>query len=56
MNFKFPILLAIAILPALACSRLGFFPTPTSLPLPADLATTPLPDGSQPGKLEATCP
>jgi hypothetical protein len=26
MNFKFPILLAIAILPALACSRLGFFP------------------------------
>ncbi|MFO7624609.1 MAG: hypothetical protein R6V73_09680 [Anaerolineales bacterium] len=54
MNFKSPILLIIAILPALACSRLGLFPTPTPLPLPADLATTPLPDGSQPGKLEAT--
>jgi hypothetical protein len=44
----------IAILPGMACSRLGLFPTSTPLPLPADLATTPIPIDSQRGGLEAT--
>jgi hypothetical protein len=42
----------IAILPAMACSRLGLFPTPAPLPQPADLATMSLPQGSQAGGLE----
>lgn len=43
----------IAFLPLTACYRLGILPTATPLPLPTELATTPLPQGSQPGGLEA---
>ena len=38
----------------LACNRLSIFPTATPLPLPTELATTPIPEGSQLGGLEAT--
>ena len=37
----------------LACNRLSILPTASSLPLPTELATTPIPAGSQPGGLEA---
>lgn len=39
--------------PVLACSSLGVLPTTTPLPLPAELATTPLPSQAQLGGLEA---
>lgn len=45
------VLLAL-LLSILACSGPGLLPTATPLPRPAELATTPLPEGSQSGGLE----
>jgi hypothetical protein len=47
------LLLIITFLPLTACHRLGIWPTATPLPLPTELATTPLPQGSRPGGFEA---
>lgn len=38
----------------LACTWLGVIPAATPLPLPTELATTPLPEGGQLGELEVT--
>jgi hypothetical protein len=55
-NFLIPILVYLLLI---ACDRLSILPTATPLPLPTELATTPLPQGralpqgSEPGTLDA---
>lgn len=46
--------LTVAVLPLIACSRMGILPSATPLPLPTEMATSPLPPGVQPGDLDAT--
>jgi hypothetical protein len=54
LMLKLRILLVVIVTAMLACSRLGILPSATPLPLPTELATTPQPEGSQLGGLEAT--
>lgn len=46
------LVLFMLLFPILACSGPELIPTATPLPQPAELATTPLPEGGQPGGLE----
>lgn len=46
--------LALALMPLAACLRPNFLPTATPLPLPTELATTPLPPAARPGGLDMT--
>lgn len=54
LALRLRILLFVIVTAVLACSRLSILPSATPLPLPTELATTPLPEGSQLGGLEAT--
>jgi hypothetical protein len=54
LKFRIVLILMAIQIPVLACTLFGVLPTATPLPLPTELATTPLPEGSQLGGLEAT--
>jgi len=53
MKYRPLILLVLFALPGIGCFQAGLWPSPTPLPMPYELTTTPLPDGSVIGGLDA---